>query len=146
MKRKWIAFLLVMTMLLSLAACGGQNTGTRAVLARTPKRLPVQGGDNAGNGENSNGDTGNAHWQAADLPPYTIQWAYIGDSYDDLPAVQAEINKILEPQFNCTVNIIPMSWGEFANQLTLTLSGGEQLDLVPVLVGNWRHLTSTTAM
>ena len=132
MKRKWIAFLLVMTMLLSLAACGGQNTGNAGT---DSKAAAGTGSDNAGNGENSNGDTGNAT-AAADLPPYTIQWAYIGDSYDDLPAVQAEINKILEPQFNCTVNIIPMSWGEFANQLTLMLSGGEQLDLVPVLVGN----------
>lgn len=124
MKKKLLALLLMAAMVLSLAACGGNGNG---------------GNDNnSGNGSSNEGGTtdGSGSGDVADLPAYTIQWAYIGDSYDDLPKVQDEINKILQPEFNCTVNIIPMSWGEFSNQLTLMLSGGEQLDLVPILSGN----------
>lgn len=113
MKKKLLAVLLMAAMVLSLAACGSKKE------------------DNGGNAGN-NTDNGNAGGE----PAYEIQWAYIGDSYDDLPKVEAEISKILQKEFNCTVNIIPMSWGEFSNQLTLMLSGGEQLDIVPVLTGN----------
>lgn len=122
-----MAMLLMVVMLLSLAACGSGNGGKSTT-------ANADGGNVTASGNKDGGIEGAA--SASDLPAYTIQWAYIGDSYDDLPAVQEEINKILQPQFNCTVNIIPMSWGEFSNQLTLMLSGGEQLDLVPVLTGN----------
>lgn len=114
MKKKLLAVLLMAAMVLSLTACGSGDKGSN-------------GGDTGNNTDNGN---------AGSEPAYEIQWAYIGDSYDDLPKVEAEISKILQKEFNCTINIIPMSWGEFSNQLTLMLSGGEQLDIVPVLTGN----------
>lgn len=68
-----------------------------------------------------------------ELDPYEIQWAYVGDSYPDTDKVEEKINEILEPKFNCSINLIPMSWGEFTQKLNLMLSGDEQLDLVPII-------------
>lgn len=71
-----------------------------------------------------------------DLEPYTITWAYIGDGYTDTDKVEGKINEILQPKFNCTVDIMPLSWGEFTQKLNLMLSGDEALDIVPVIYEN----------
>lgn len=71
-----------------------------------------------------------------DLEPYTITWAYIGATYQDTDAVEAEMNKILEKEFNCKIDIVGFSWGEYVQKLNLMLSGEEPLDLVPVMYGN----------
>ncbi len=68
-----------------------------------------------------------------DLEPYVLTWAYIGATYQDTDAVEAEMNKILEPKFNCKIDIVGFSWGEYVQKLNLMLSGEEPLDLVPVM-------------
>lgn len=119
MKRRVLASILVLAMTMSMAACGSSPDA----------------GDTAATGA-AGTEAGSASTDASSEEPYEIQWAYIGDAYDDMDKVEEKINEIIQPEFNCTVNVIPMGWGEFKNQLTLMLSGGEQLDLVPILVGN----------
>lgn len=68
-----------------------------------------------------------------DLEPYVLTWAYIGATYQDTDVVEAEMNKILEPKFNCKIDIVGFSWGEYVQKLNLMLSGEEPLDLVPVM-------------
>ena len=47
--------------------------------------------------------------------------------------LKQKMNKILEPKFNCKIDIVGFSWGEYVQKLNLMLSGEEPLDLVPVM-------------
>lgn len=120
--KKAMAVLLSAAMVLSAAGCGGKtaDNGTASQTAGTenPESAAAQG---------SGADA---------LEPYTITWAYIGATYQDTDLVEAEMNKILQPKFNCTIDIIGFSWGEYTQKLNLMLSGDEPLDMVPVIYGN----------
>lgn len=70
------------------------------------------------------------------LEPYTLTWAYIGDGYPDMNQVEEKVNEILEPKFNVKIDLLPLSWGDFSQKLTLMLSGNESLDYVPIIYGN----------
>lgn len=70
------------------------------------------------------------------LEQYTLTWAYIGDGYPDMDQVEEKVNEILEPKFNVKIDLLPLSWGDFSQKLTLMLSGKESLDYVPVIYGN----------
>lgn len=97
------------------------------------------GGDSKSDSSSASGDSEGGAATVTDgadpstLEPYEIQWAFIGESYPDTDKIEEKINEIIQPKYNTTINIIPMSWGEFTNKLNLMLSGDEQLDLVPCL-------------
>lgn len=117
-KKSALALLLAVTMAgTMLAGCGGDSK-------------------DSGSSDGSSDGAAATVTDGADpstLEPYEIQWAFIGESYPDTDKIEEKINEIIQPKYNTTINIIPMSWGEFTNKLNLMLSGDEQLDLVPCL-------------
>ena len=66
--------------------------------------------------------------------PYTVVMGYIGDVQPDEAEIEAEINKILEPELNARIDIKAYSWGSYQQELQLTFSGDEKLDIVPVVI------------
>ena len=73
---------------------------------------------------------------ADDGETYTVVMGYIGDSLADEAKIEEEINKILEPALNAKIDLRPYSWGTYTQELQLTLSGDEKLDIVPIIVSN----------
>lgn len=117
---KIIALMMSLALSASIMACGGETengAAEQAGNASMPKTV-AEGAD------------------PQDLEPYTITWAYIGDGYKDTDKVEAKINEIIQPKFNATLDIMPLSWGEFTQKLNLMLSGDEALDIVPVIYEN----------
>ena len=121
MKRRHVAralaLLLVAAVSFTTVGCGDSKTAKSSVSTNGAKTV-ADGAD------------------PQDLEPYTITWAYIGNTYQDTSLIEEEMNKILEPKFNCKIDIIGFSWGEYAQKLNLMLSGEEPLDLVPVMYQN----------
>jgi len=68
--------------------------------------------------------------------PYTVVMGYIGDTYPDETLIEEEINKIIEPELNAKLDLRAYSWGTYTQELQLTLSGDEKLDIVPIVVMN----------
>ncbi|ULT58757.1 ABC transporter substrate-binding protein [Neobacillus drentensis] len=63
--------------------------------------------------------------------PYEITMAYLYfTKIDDLPAVQAEINKITKKKINATVKLMPIEAAAWQQQSTLLLTGNEKVDLM----------------
>src|SRR4051794_5498595 len=63
--------------------------------------------------------------------PYEITMAYLYfTKIDDLPAVQAEINKITKKKINATVKLMPIEAAAWQQQSTLLLTGNEKVDLI----------------
>lgn len=122
---KAAAVLLAASMVLSATGCK----------SKAPEAGAVQS-TGTGSAAGGNGDTAAADEAVDSSEPYTITWAYIGATYQDTDLVEEEMNKILQPKFNCTIDIIGFSWGEYTQKLNLMLSGEEPLDMVPVIYGN----------
>lgn len=123
--KKIISLLLILVITISTVACGNNaasDSGTE------------DGNTVADDGEQAGENDATA--DASDLEPYNIVMAYVGDSYDDIEKISAAISEITEPVFNCTVELMTVSWAELNESFTLMLSGSEQLDLFPVSKGS----------
>lgn len=62
-----------------------------------------------------------------DMP--TLNWALFFKEQDDLKAVEAEVNKIVEKQIGAHVNIIRIEEGNYNEKIQLGLAGGEDIDI-----------------
>ena len=125
--KKVTAIMLAAAMVMSAAGCGNKNSAEAGGEAQPAGTESTAGGKESASAAAGDIDTSE---------PYTITWAYIGATYQDTDLVEAEMNKILQPEFNCTIDIIGFSWGEYTQKLNLMLSGDEPLDMVPVIYGN----------
>lgn len=65
---------------------------------------------------------------------YTITMAYIGDKKEDTDRIEQKINEIMKKDINMQIDIEPISWGAYGETMKLILSGGEKMDIVPILV------------
>ena len=63
-----------------------------------------------------------------------LQWHYIGDKEEDTDRIEKKINEIMKKDINMELDIEPISWGAYAETMKLILSGGEKMDIVPILV------------
>lgn len=61
---------------------------------------------------------------------YEVTMAYYANPQKDTERIQTALNKQLEKdKMNFTVKLMPLSWGNYDQQIKLILSGGEPLDL-----------------
>jgi len=114
-----LAIILVLTMLVSLAACGDGGTSTDS-------STPEAGGDN----DDSSGAP--ASEPANDGDSYRIVFAHLGTEQEDHAKVIAAINELTLSELNMTFETIAMAFGEYQEKLNLMLAGGDPLDILPV--------------
>lgn len=65
---------------------------------------------------------------------YTVTVAYVGDKKEATDRIEKKINEIMKRDINMQIDIEPISWGAYSETMKLILSGGEKMDIVPVLV------------
>ena len=65
---------------------------------------------------------------------YTVTMAYVGDKKEDTERIEKKINEIMKKDINMEIDLEPISWGAYAETMKLILSGGEKMDIVPILV------------
>jgi putative aldouronate transport system substrate-binding protein len=64
--------------------------------------------------------------------PYHVTMAFLGGPMEDDARVFAAINELTLRELNMTFDAVPLSWGDFVSTLNLMLSGGDNLDILPV--------------
>ena len=74
---------------------------------------------------------------------YAVTMAYIGNEQADMDKVEAAMNEMLAKEVGAQIHIIPLGWGSYQQQLQFMLSGGEKLDIVPVLLNNANSYVSS---
>lgn len=75
--------------------------------------------------------------------PYTVLMYLVGDRNNDMDTVLTEINKILEAEYNTTLDIQFLSWSDYQTMYPLILAGGEKVDLI--YTASWCYLYSEAA-
>lgn len=115
MKRRIVAFLLSMTMVVGLAACDGGGEGK------------TEGNNNALVSEGTAGDENSAaEEEPVDLTIYFQTHIGAQDAQDDVAAKMSEITR---KKLNINVNLELIDSAAFKQSLTLAFSSGEQVDL-----------------
>jgi putative aldouronate transport system substrate-binding protein len=64
--------------------------------------------------------------------PYHVTMAFLGGPMEDDAKVFAAINELTLRELNMSFEAVPLSWGDFVSTLNLMLSGGVNLDILPV--------------
>jgi putative aldouronate transport system substrate-binding protein len=109
--KKLAALFVVLVMAFSLFACAGGGTATQQ----------------AGTGP----ATTAAEPAAAGLSPYVIDYLMLTNSVStEIPAVTAEINRIIQPKFNATLNLTMLDWGSWFTVVNTMLNAGEKADIM----------------
>ena len=103
MKRKLIAVLLAAAMTVSLAACGGGESG------------------GAGTESGTAGEAGGE--------PYTVTMVLNGTQQLDEERIEAKVNEILEKELNARLDLVVLPWASASQQLQLMLAGDEKIDI-----------------
>lgn len=69
----------------------------------------------------------------AEEDPYEVNLLYIVSSEKSgQDAVEAAVNELAMKELNMTVNLIPMTYGTFLEQLPMMLAANEDLDVMPI--------------
>ena len=119
--KKVLALLVVSVMALSAASCAPatSNSGTadNAAAAATSEAAPQ-------------------------LAPYVIDYYMLANSVSsDAGPISEEINKIIQPKFNATLNITMLTWGDWFTKTQAALAAGEKVDLL--FTADWyQYMTS----
>lgn len=122
MKKKWLAILLsITTVMAGLTGCG--NSG--------------QGGENAAESKASEAaasgtETGESTAAPAEgeLVNVIWQWPAMGATGSGFQAVEDALNAMLEKDIGVHVTLEPALFSDLQNQSTLTITSGEQLDII----------------
>jgi putative aldouronate transport system substrate-binding protein len=75
--------------------------------------------------------------------PHHIVMAYIGSDQGDMAKVTAAINEASLRDINMTVEFIQMGFGDYNARTQLILSGGDEIDIVPIFFTNASNLVNT---
>ena len=102
MKKRILAAMLTLSMVVSMTACGNSEAGGSK--------------DSAKN--NGNGDE-----------PYTVTMVLNGSTQPDEERIEQKIKEILEPELNANLDIVVLPWASASQQLQLMLSGDEKIDV-----------------
>jgi len=128
--KKRLAILLVAIALL-LSACGGAATpaattaAPATTAATTAKAATTAAATTAAT-------TAAAATAAAEekLAPYVIKYNLLSnEASEDKEAVEAAINKIIEPLINATIKFNMITWGDWDSKANVPLQAGEKVDI-----------------
>lgn len=72
--------------------------------------------------------------------PVELVMYYIGDETEDQDKVLEEVNKILKEKINTTLTLKNMSASDYATKYSLTIAGGETIDLI--YTSTWAYYQS----
>lgn len=103
MKKRILAAMLTMSMVMSITACGNPEAGDS-------KTSVKKSGDN-------------------EDVPYTVTMVLTGSTQPDEERIEKKINEILKPELNAGIDIVMLPWASASQQLQLMLSGDEKIDV-----------------
>lgn len=100
------------------------------------------GSQQATNPEDSQSSVNNAQTNenpsnASESEPYNIVWYAVGGPQDDMASVLNEVNKIITPKINATLDLRYIDWGSYNDKMKMMMAAGEEFDLC--FTANWMN-------
>lgn len=126
MKKRTLALILsALTAATVFASCSDSSGGSSAA-----SESSASGSETAGTetGETS----GDSDLREEELVTLDIVCMSSGKNEPDITDVENAMNEILEEKLNCNVDLTFIAYANYADQISLLLSSGEDADLLPV--------------
>jgi putative aldouronate transport system substrate-binding protein len=82
------------------------------------------------------GCSGSKSKSKSEYTQLTVAW-FSGARLTDMAEVQEALNKIAREKVGVEITLLPIDWSAWDQQINLMISGGEKLDLIPVLGENY---------
>jgi putative aldouronate transport system substrate-binding protein len=131
-KRRSFIWLTLVLMVSLVAGCSGNNGSNNG---------GNNGGNTPANGEQGGSNTGTEATTGIDTSKKVeLQFYMLGDAPKDLPAIEAEINKMALEDLNTTVKFNYTSWTDWDQKYKLLLSSGQPIDLI--FTADWTQYQS----
>lgn len=115
MKKRLLSSVLVAAMLMSMTACGSDNSAADAA------------GNAGGAAEGTETAAGSEGGETLD--PVTLKMYFHGSNVTDDSQVLEKVNEYLQQQINVTIEPIWGTWGDFDQNSVLSLQGGDDVDI-----------------
>lgn len=127
--RKWLSLVMIVVLtVLSFSGCG--SSGIKETISSSEDVLVQADNSETSTGSNETADEVDLSKQE----PYTVKVLMFDDGGTDLVnEVAAAASEITKAKFNTTIEIERVGFGSWAQQVQLTLTSGEKLDLFPIL-------------
>lgn len=138
--KRFLAMILALCMILSMAACGGNNSGTTK--ASGGQDTDASGGQKDTDKtkmEETPGQSSQAAVIDMDEEPYTVAIQVVtlpGTEFAGQEEREAAINAITMPAINCKVDIQEVWISEIANTTSMAVAGNEKIDIIHVATVN----------
>ncbi len=138
--KKFISFLLLGSLMAALTAgCGNSESGTVESTSSGTENTSSAAADASEAGALEAGSEA----EPQDIDEIVMAYYCNADpNQDELQKVEDAINEISEEQINVHVSLLPLSLGQWDQQINLMVSGNEQLDLMPTFFGGSTTLLS----
>jgi len=132
MNKKILSMLLVLCMVMaSFAGCAGDSGGSAGSGAASKAETSANAGTNSSEAE-SGADIN------FDEAPYEINFLYlVAQEGANQSKVAEAVSALAERELNMTVNLIPMTFGTYNQQISMMLAANEPLDLFPAWSTNY---------
>lgn len=128
--KKLLSLLLTLTLTMTaLAGCGGNEQSSQKNVSDTVSDNTVSqsSAEESIPSTDENGETDSA--KNAEQMDLVVAYPLINGVPADNQMIQDEINKIVTPKYNDVIQLLPISMGNYNQQMQLMLSSGEKLDL-----------------
>lgn len=134
--KRILAALLALCMVLSLAACGGESGGS-SQQSGTTESQSSQSSQSSQGGESSESSgevsqTAGEDLKEPELVTLNLITMASGKEETGVAHVEEAMNQLLEDKFNVNVKLTFYPFGSYAEQTTLALSAGVDVDLIAV--------------
>lgn len=134
-RKKPLAVLTAMLAVSLLAAgCGGSNGNNKEAAGSTDS------GKNNTAAATEGSTTATAEAGIDTSKKVELQFYMLGDAPKDLPAIEAEVNKMAAAELNTTVKFNYTSWTDWDQKYKLLLSSGQAIDLI--FTADWTQYAS----
>lgn len=135
MKRKVLSALLAATMVGGLLAGCGNSSTSSSVKSSTGSSSTGTSASSAADDSVTKTDLGGY----TEENPYHLVFSYIEFYQQDdaaRTAVQDALNEYMIPKYHMEVEFLPLQYSEYTQKIQLMISGGDELDIIPILFSN----------
>ncbi len=136
MRKRIASILLATTMAVTmLAGCGTNSNSSSDISGGSSGSSEVSGTETASSDSGDSSVTATSYGEYTEDNPYHLVFSYIEFYEQDdnaRSAVQEAINEKMIPEYHIEVELLPIEYAEYQTTIQLMLSGGDELDVIPV--------------
>lgn len=134
--KKILSGILAASMLMAVTACGGDDTSSSADTSSADNTVQTEdaGSDAGAQSEDSGSEAGTQKDYSEKI---TVSWAEVIEGDEGIDYTQDDVYKAVQEKFNLDIEVTPLTWGNWVENLRIWINSGDMPDVV-----NWNYVHS----